>query len=201
MVFNNSATSGPRWYELRASPGGAFSVYQLGTYAPGASGQVDGQRGDGPGGRPGTPDTAVSSSTIHPAIRYSGRVPTDPLGTLDGQASIIEGAGSQTNGLHRWGDYSSLRIDPSDDCSFWYINEYLASDGAFNWSTRIGSFKFTGLRPGLAGFLSFRQSQHADDPTREFQYFHYHRRFDIELQQSRHVDGGVRLPRVHHLMS
>jgi hypothetical protein len=86
---------------------------------------------------------SASSSSIHPAIRYSGRVPTDTLGTLESESSIIEGAGSQTNGLNRWGDYSSLRIDPSDDCTFWYINEYLKSSGAFNWSTGIGSFKFT----------------------------------------------------------
>ena len=86
---------------------------------------------------------SASSSSIHPAIRYSGRVPSDPLNTLESESSIIEGAGSQTNGLNRWGDYSSLRIDPSDDCTFWYINEYLKSSGAFNWSTGIGSFKFT----------------------------------------------------------
>jgi hypothetical protein len=141
MVFNNSVTSGVRWYELRATTG-AFSVFQLGTFAPDATFRWMGSAAMDQAG-----DLAIgysaSSSTIHPAVRYAGRVPGDPLGTLESEASIIEGAGSQTNGLHRWGDYSSLRIDPSDDCTFWYINEYLKSDGAFNWSTRVGSFKFT----------------------------------------------------------
>ena len=41
-------------------------------------------------------------------------------------------------------DYSSMAIDPVDDCTFWYTNEYLKSTGAFNWNTRIASFKFTG---------------------------------------------------------
>jgi len=145
MVFNHSATAGPRWYELRAT-GGAFSVYQQGTYAPDAAFRWMGSAAMDQAG-----DLAIgysaSSSSIHPAVRYSGRVPGDPLGTLESEASIIEGAGSQTNGLHRWGDYSSLRIDPSDDCTFWYINEYLKADGAFNWSTRIGSFKFSSCAP------------------------------------------------------
>src|SRR5205823_7472130 len=57
--------------------------------------------------------------------------------------SIIEGTGSQTGGLNRWGDYSSMSIDPADDCTFWYTTEYLAASGSFNWHTRVGSFKFT----------------------------------------------------------
>jgi hypothetical protein len=99
---------------------------------------------------------SASSSSINPAVRYSGRLPGDPLGTLESELSIIEGTGSQTNGLQRWGDYSSLRIDPSDDCTFWYINEYLKSNGAFNWSTRVGSFKFSscGQQGGGQAFLT-----------------------------------------------
>ena len=134
-----------RWYELRAATGAgaAYSVYQQGTYAPDSTYSMDGQRGHGPVGRSGHRIQRVQFSSIHPAVRYSGRVPGDALGSLESELSIIEGAGSQTNGLHRWGDYSSLRIDPSDDCTFWYINEYLQSSGAFNWSTRVGSFKFS----------------------------------------------------------
>jgi hypothetical protein len=144
MVFNHSVTSGVRWYELRAavSATAPYSVYQQGTYAPDATYRWMGSAAMDQAG-----DLAVgysaSSSSIHPAVRYSGRVPSDTLGTLESEGSIIEGTGSQTNGLHRWGDYSSLRIDPSDDCTFWYINQYLKADGAFNWSTRIGAFKFS----------------------------------------------------------
>jgi len=57
---------------------------------------------------------------------------------------MIAGAGSQSGqNLDRWGDYSALTVDPTDDCTFWYTTEYLTANGAFNWSTRIGSFKFS----------------------------------------------------------
>src|SRR6185295_4802170 len=51
-------------------------------------------------------------------------------------------AGSQTTNLSRWGDYSAMTVDPVDDCTFWYTQEYIKANGTFNWSTRIGSFKF-----------------------------------------------------------
>src|SRR2546425_1165552 len=65
---------------------------------------------------------------------------------------MIDGAGSQTTNLSRWGDYSMMGIDPSDDCTFWYTNEYIPSNGTFNWKTRIGSFKFPncGLPPDFS---------------------------------------------------
>src|SRR5262249_53089606 len=73
----------------------------------------------------------------------------DPLGQMtQGEGTILNGTGSQTSNifqpLHRWGDYTSMSVDPSDDCTFWYTNEYIASNGTFNWHTRIGSFKFPG---------------------------------------------------------
>src|SRR5437016_7299404 len=94
---------------------------------------------------------SASSSTDCPAVRYTGRVPSDPAGTMESESSIIEGTGSQTTGSSssRWGDYSGMSIDPADDCTFWYTNEYLTTNGSFNWKTRIGSFKFTSCgRPG-----------------------------------------------------
>jgi hypothetical protein len=84
---------------------------------------------------------AVSGSSMYPAIRYTGRVPSDPLGTLETEASIIEGTGSETAG-HGWGDYSNMSIDPEDDCTFWYTGEYLQTSGSSNWNTRIASFTF-----------------------------------------------------------
>jgi hypothetical protein len=88
----------------------------------------------------------VSSGTIHPAIRYAGHVPTDSANMLEAEATIFEGNGSQTGGLKRWGDYSSMSIDPVDDCTFWYTTEYIPSNGKFNWHTRIASFKFPGCQ-------------------------------------------------------
>jgi PKD repeat protein len=84
---------------------------------------------------------SASSSSINPAIRYTGRAATDPAGQMQTEATIIAGTGSQ-NQYSRWGDYSSIQTDPGDDCTFWYTTEYLTQDGSFNWHTRIGSFKF-----------------------------------------------------------
>jgi hypothetical protein len=142
---SHNSTVGIRWYELRVSSGN-LSVYQQGTFAP-----ADGVfRWMGSIAMDKVGDIAVgysaSSSTLFPSIRYTGRVPTDALGTLEAENTILAGAGSQTNSLHRWGDYSALTVDPGDDCTFWYTNEYLKSSGSFNWSTRIASFKFPGCQ-------------------------------------------------------
>jgi hypothetical protein len=85
---------------------------------------------------------SVSSSGMHPAIRFAGRLAGDSLNSLQAENSIFAGSGSQTKSLDRWGDYTSLSVDPVDDCTFWYTNQYIPSDGSFNWSTRIASFKF-----------------------------------------------------------
>src|SRR5262249_7148468 len=90
---------------------------------------------------------SVSSGSLHPEIHYTGRLAADAAGTMtQGEGTIIDGAGSQTGAqnLTRWGDYSMMAVDPSDDCTFWYTNEYIPANGEFNWSTRIGSFKFPG---------------------------------------------------------
>jgi hypothetical protein len=156
LVANHSVTAGSsvgiRWYELR-NPNGTPAVYQQGTYVPDSNYRWMGsiamdQAGDIALGY------SVSSSAIHPAIRYTSRVPTDPLGTLQAEVSVIEGTGSQTGGLNRWGDYSSMSVDPVDDCTFWYTTEYLPVNGSFNWHTRIASFKF----PSCGGVPDFSLS-------------------------------------------
>jgi hypothetical protein len=145
IVINHSVTAGSstgvRWYEVR-SPNATPTVFQQGTFAPDSNFRWMGsialdQNGDIAVGY------SVSSSSMHPAIRFTGREPGDPLNSMQAETSIIEGTGSQTSGLRRWGDYSAMRIDPTDDCTFWYTTEYLKSNGTFNWSTRIASFKFT----------------------------------------------------------
>src|SRR5205823_65825 len=73
----------------------------------------------------------------------AGRLATDPPNTLaQGEAHLFDGTGSQTGG-GAWGRHSQMTIDPVDDCTFWYTNEYYAAMSTFNWRTRIGSFKFT----------------------------------------------------------
>ncbi len=144
LVVNHSVTAGSsvgvRWYELR-SPSTTPTVFQQGTYAPDSNFRWMGSIAMDKVGNMAL-GYSVSSSSMHPAIRYTGRVPTDSLGTMEGETSIIEGTGSQLTNLNRWGDYSSVSIDPIDDCTFWYTNEYLQTNGTFNWSTRIASFKF-----------------------------------------------------------
>jgi hypothetical protein len=84
---------------------------------------------------------SVSTSTIFPSIRYTGRAATDPIDTMETEATIFAGTGSQTNG-GRWGDYTSMSMDPADDCTMWYTGQYMGATGQLNWATRIFSFKF-----------------------------------------------------------
>src|SRR5439155_24524506 len=87
---------------------------------------------------------SVSSSSVAPSIRVTGRLAGDPLGVMtQGESLIVAGGGSQL-ALSRWGDYTSMSVDPSDDCTFWYTDEYLTTSGAFNWHTRIASFALPG---------------------------------------------------------
>ncbi len=135
----SGSTYGIRWMEVRgmsATP----SVYQQGTYAPDTNYRwmpslAVNSNGDMAVGY------SVSSSNMFPAIRYAGRLASDALGTLGKtETSMIEGTGSQSGGYNRWGDYSSMSVDPVDDCTFWYTTEYYETTGN-NWQTRIGSFK------------------------------------------------------------
>ena len=79
---------------------------------------------------------------MKPSIAVAGRSQCDTLNTLQAESIAHTGTGSQTTGLSRWGDYSTMQVDPSDDETFWYTTLYLATDGTFNWRTRIVSYKF-----------------------------------------------------------
>jgi hypothetical protein len=86
---------------------------------------------------------SVSSNSTYPSIRYTGRLVSDKLGTLpQGEAVVIGGSGSQLSTFYRWGDYSRMALDPTDDCTFWYTQEYYAVTSNAGWQTRIGSFNF-----------------------------------------------------------
>lgn len=86
---------------------------------------------------------SLSGKTMYPSIAYTGRLATDALNTLEPEAPIISGLGDQTGSGNNWGNASSLSIDPVDDCTFWYTNEYMKKTGTL-WNTRLASFKFTG---------------------------------------------------------
>jgi len=133
--------AGIRWYELRRPPGGQWNVYQQGTYAP-----DDKDRWMASAAMDASGDIALGFSfgngTVRPSIRYAGRLASDPLGLITGEGSIQVGTGSQTDVSGRWGDYTSMVVDPTDDCTFWYSNEYLSTTGPAPWRTRIASFRF-----------------------------------------------------------
>jgi hypothetical protein len=142
LVVNHSITAGSsaglRWYEIR-NPGSPY-IYQPGTFAPDARFRWMGSMAMDKFGDIAV-GYSVSSSSSHPSISFTGRVPADSPGTLEAEMPVILGQGSQRN-VSNWGDYSSLSVDPTDDCTFWYTTEYLKTDGSYNWSTRIASFKF-----------------------------------------------------------
>src|SRR5262249_44410759 len=96
----------------------------------------------------------ASSTTQFPSIWYTGRLPGDPDGEMSqGENVIIDGTGSQTFGNPRWGDYSSMVTDPTDECTFWYTTEYIETTSPADWQTRVGSFKFPNCTVGPAGTL------------------------------------------------
>jgi hypothetical protein len=76
----------------------------------------------------------------------AGRSAADPKGAMYGPITLIDGTGSQFNSFHRWGDYSAMTLDPEDDCTFWFTQEYYGTTSSFNWKTRIGSFKFNNCK-------------------------------------------------------
>ena len=152
LVVNHSVTvgttaSGVRWYEVR-SPGGTPALFQSGTFSPDATSRWMGSIAQDQQGNM-LLGYSASSGTVRPGIYYTGRLVSDAPGTMQAENILTTGIGSQTGSLSRWGDYSAMTIDPADDCTFWYTNEYLKTTGSFNWSTRIGTFKF----PSCGGTL------------------------------------------------
>jgi hypothetical protein len=139
-----NSSSATRWYEIR-NAASTPTVYQQSTYAPDTDSRWMGSMAMDKQGNLAI-GYSVSSSTRKPAIRYATRLAGDPLNTLSNETTVIAGTGSQTGTLHRWGDYSTMTIDPVDDCTFWYTTEYLTADGTYNWNTRINSFKVNGCQ-------------------------------------------------------
>ena len=132
-----------RWYEVR-DPGGTPVLYQEGTYSPDADERwMAGISMDNAGNI--ALGYSVSGDVTSPSVRATGRLADDPLGTMTfSELEIATGSGRQNpvDGRNRWGDYSTMSIDPADDCTFWYTQEYVTGVGAFIWRTRIAAFKF-----------------------------------------------------------
>ncbi len=155
LVTNQSVealpgVAGVRWYEIRRT-GSTYTVFQQGTYAPNdgvhrwmGSVAMD-KKGDIALGY-----SVVNGTNVYPGVRYTGRLAGDTLGQMTlGEGVIINGSGVQTNTNSRWGDYTDITIDPTDDCTFWYVNEYYQTTQPppdRNWQTRIASFKLPGCQ-------------------------------------------------------
>ncbi len=154
LVTNQSVearpgVAGARWYEIRRT-GTTYSLYQQGTYAP-ADGihRWMGSIAQDKKGDMALGYSVVNGTDVYPGIRYTGRLAGDLLGQMTlGEGTIIDGSGVQTTTNSRWGDYTDMTVDPVDDCTFWYVNEYYTLAGqqssAAGWQTRIASFRLPG---------------------------------------------------------
>ena len=137
-VNTSAGAGGVRWYEFRVRADRAVQLHQQGTYAPDnqfrwmASPAIDREGNIGIGySFGGLPHFAGQ--------RFAGRLANDPLGQLTLRESILrEGEAAQNR--QRWEDYTQTAIDPSDDCTIWYVGDYLKKD-ATNYSTKIGAFR------------------------------------------------------------
>jgi hypothetical protein len=141
----STSKSAVRWYEIR---GGATApkVFQQGTRQNnttlGDSYWLPTMAEDGAGDI--VMGFSVSGANTDPSMWYVGRVPTDKKGTMEDPKKVIKGTGVQKNTSDRWGDYATISVDPTDDCTMWFTSEYIKTTGSFGWNTRITSFKFPG---------------------------------------------------------
>ncbi len=144
-VNTSAGGGGVRWYEFRVNKDRSVSLYQQGTYAPEgfyrwmASPAIDRLGNIGIGySFGGAPNFAGQ--------RFAGRLLSDPLGQLTLRETVlVEGEGVQN--VMRWEDYTQTAIDPSDDCTIWYVGDYIKK-GATSYSSKIGAFRMPGCRGG-----------------------------------------------------
>jgi len=140
-----------RWYEFRnaGSSSTTPSVFQASTYDP-----DNAYRWMGSIAMDKDHNIALgyskSSTSIKPGIYVNGRLSTDPPNTMGAEATMVAGPGVQIGGGNRWGDYSAMTLDPVDQCTFFYTNEYLPTNGEFNWATKVSTYKFAACVPAPA---------------------------------------------------
>lgn len=139
-----------RWYEIQ-NPTGTPVVTQVGTFSPDLNYRWMGSTAMDQAGNQAV-GYSLSCPTCSPSIVITGRTPNDPAGTLETETNVVSGS-SQVGGLNRWGDYSVMQVDPVDDCTFWYTQEYINSASGTS-STRVTNFNF----PGCGGSFSISAS-------------------------------------------
>ncbi len=130
--------AGVRWFELRRTGGGAWTLFQEGTISPDNDNRWMGAIAMDASGNIALA-YSVSGPTTNPGLRYIGRRASDPLGTMPrGEFVIIDGLSPQV-GVDRWGDYHSMSVDPSDGSTFWFTGQYGANNA---WTTQVATFAF-----------------------------------------------------------
>lgn len=140
---------GVRWYEIRGIQSGQYRVSQQSTFAPddGVGRWMAAAAQDRYGNL--LLQYTVASAALYPGIRYTGRLASDPPSTLPhGEVVLATGSGSQT-GTSRWGDYTTLALDPLDDCTFWFANQYVPETRLHSWATTIAAVRFADCVPAL----------------------------------------------------
>lgn len=142
---NNSSAVATTWYEFRAQGQGTtkLSLYQSGITPDDGEYRWMGSVAMNKAGDIAVGYSRSSAATgDYPSLYYSGQTAGDPLGTTETEAVIKQGGGSQMNSYDRWGDYSSMALDGSNSCTFWYTSEFYPADGSFAWSTWIAALNF-----------------------------------------------------------
>ncbi len=136
---NASTGGGVRWYELRVNRDQSLTVAQQGTYAPDSSIRWMGSPAMDRFGNIGI-GYSFGGVPFYPGQRFAARRRNDPRGQLTLREQVlVDGAASQTTTL-RWQDYTQTAVDPRDDCTVWYVGDYLRA-GATGYSSRIGAFR------------------------------------------------------------
>ncbi|MCG6963655.1 MAG: carboxypeptidase-like regulatory domain-containing protein, partial [Acidobacteria bacterium] len=146
---DGSDHAGVRWYELHNTGSGWF-IYDGGSFAPDSDDRWMGSSSVDIDGNIGI-IYSISSSTTYPSVGYTGRLATDPAGTMQSEQLVVAGAGSQSGG-NRWGDYAAMHVGPTG-CDFWGTAEYVNTGGNFIWDTYVASFSMPGCTPPGYGTL------------------------------------------------
>lgn len=140
VVDAGSGVAGKRWWEFRSTNtiGDSWSIYQEGTYSPDSVGRFMGSMAMNASGDIALGYTVSDAVSVLPGVRVTARKNGDPAGMMTmNELTIKDGEGIQTS-TQRWGDYSSMNVDPADGQTFWYTNEIVQSNGL--WTTWIGEF-------------------------------------------------------------
>ena len=134
---NATDLGGVRWFELRRSGEGAWTLHQEGTYSIDTDNRWMASIAMDQSENIALAYNIVSSSTF-PSLRYTGREADDAPGVMTQPETLIH-AGSAANSSFRYGDYAAMGLDPEDDCTFWFTG---MDNTSSNWSTQIASFRF-----------------------------------------------------------